>query len=697
MPRKLLVVRPRRTFALFLVLIPALTAARGMNAAEGTAAVTAGLHMHAHAAAQQGHDQPGRRAAVQDTGHQHAHAPDAHLNDSLWHRLQHWLIEALGGEHPHADDHDHDADPEEILTATRWTQDVELFLEHPPLVAGESAELLIFLTRLSDFSPLHRGRVTASLTPELGSEGHDSARGQPAAIAAEVAEPSRPGVYRLRLTPDRAGHHQLALSWADGETTARFALKVSVAQPGTRGMHADGHTHAPDHDQRAEHEHAHEHADADAHAHAHADADADDDEHDHEAGDARDHGHDHDSAPAGAHDHAGDSHQQWDHDHPAPAQPAAAGASVQLTKEQQWLSDFATAAVERRLLRGSVPATGVLRASADGDAHVTAPIDAHLRPAAGGFPYTGMQVAAGQTLAYLVPRLSGEADVAGLELAVTRAETALDLARQERERLDALWEDRSIPFREVLQARGDEDVAAAELSAARRRLAQIQRTEEGEGAGVPVRAPIGGVVARVEVAPGAFVEEGARLFHLVSPERLWLDARVAEADIGRIQTPVGAWFRVRGLHGAEAAGGGQVFVLTPATGARLVTYGAMVDPESRTVPVVLEFAPSAYDNGERLRVGQSVGARVYTGEASHTLVVPAGALVNDAGADVVYVQVGGDRFERRLVHTGLRDRDLVGVHDGVRLGERVVSRGAYLVHLAAGAEADAGQHHGHDH
>lgn len=373
------------------------------------------------------------------------------------------------------------------------------------------------------------------------------------------------------------------------------------------------------------------------------------------------------------------------------------GDSVELTKEQQWLSEFATAVVERRVLRGSVAATGVLRASADGDAHVTTPIDAHLRSAGGGFPYTGMRVEPGQILAYLVPRLGGEADVVGLELAVTRAATTLNLARQERERLDALWEDRSIPFREVLQARGDEELAAAELTAARRRLAQVQRTDEGEAAGVPVRAPIGGVVARVEVAPGAFVEEGVRLFHLVSPERLWLDARVAEVDLGRIQRPTGAWFSARGLGDSERDGNGQVFALTPETGARLVAHGALVDSDSRTVPMIFEFSPARYPNGERLRVGQSVSARVYTGEQSETLVVPAGALVNDAGADVVYIQVAGDRFERRLVHRGRRDGDLVGVHDGVRAGERIVSRGAYLVHLAAGAAGDAGHHHGHDH
>jgi RND family efflux transporter MFP subunit len=606
----------------------------------------ASVHRHDHD--DNGNPDPDVEAA-------HRHGPGEHEDDSPWHRFQHWLIGALGGEHPHEDGHDHDANAAEILTSTRYTPDFELLLERPPLVAGAPAELLVFLTRLADFSPVGSGEVAVSLTPVDGDQAEE---GPAEPITAAAAAPSRPGVYRLRVTPARGGRHRLALAWADEGDKASFTIMVPVVGSAAAGKQYAADTEAQDSTASPDHLTHHAH------------------------GEDQDHG----SEPV---DHA-------DHEHPEHGEQAAEGDSVQLTKEQQWLSDFAIAVVERRVLRGAVPATGMLRASADGDAHVTAPIDAHLRSAAGGFPYTGMRVEPGQTLAYLVPRLGGEADLAGLELAVTRAATALDLARQERERLDALWEDRSIPFREVLQARGDEEVAAAELIAARRRLAQVQRTEEGDAAGVPVRAPIGGVVARVDVAPGAFVEEGARLFHLVNPERLWLDARVAEADLGRIETPAGAWFSVPGIGPAQRAGDGRVFTLTPETGARLVAYGAMVDPDSRTVPVVFEFAPAAYPNGERLRVGQSVSVRVYTGEQSDTLVVPAGALVNDAGADVVYVQVAGDRFERRLVHTGLRDGELVGVHDGVREGERIVSRGAYLVHLAAGAEGDAG-HHGHDH
>jgi len=117
----------------------------------------------------------------------------------------------------------------------------------------------------------------------------------------------------------------------------------------------------------------------------------------------------------------------------------------------------------------------------------------------------------------------------------------------------------------------------------------------------------------------------------------------------------------------------------------------MVDPVSRTVPAVFEFA----NPGGRLRAGLFVTARVYTGEQQQDLAIPTGALVDDAGTEVVYVQLGGERFERRVVRTGLRDGDFVIVTAGLSPHERVVSRGAYLLHLAAGAPAEAG--HGHAH
>ena len=52
----------------------------------------------------------------------------------------------------------------------------------------------------------------------------------------------------------------------------------------------------------------------------------------------------------------------------------------------------------------------------------------------------------------------------------------------------------------------------------------------------------------MRVAPGAFAQEGALLFHIADRSALWLELRVAESDAARLASPAGAAFRV----GAEA-------------------------------------------------------------------------------------------------------------------------------------------------
>jgi len=47
------------------------------------------------------------------------------------------------------------------------------------------------------------------------------------------------------------------------------------------------------------------------------------------------------------------------------------------------------------------------------------------------------------------------------------------------------------------------------------------------------------------------------------------------------------------------------------------------------------------------------------------------------------------------MRTGLRDQNWIEIVSGVQAGERVVSEGAYDVHLAAADPAEAG--HGHAH
>ncbi|PWF43104.1 efflux RND transporter periplasmic adaptor subunit [Massilia glaciei] len=364
----------------------------------------------------------------------------------------------------------------------------------------------------------------------------------------------------------------------------------------------------------------------------------------------------------------------------AAEKPEPPGAIAYL-KEQQWKTEYALSEVGKRSLRESVAATGTLRAPANQDAQLTA-VSAGQVVAAGQFPQIGMVVKKGQLLAYLVPRLGGDTDIATLDLAMQKARLGVQQAARERERLEALHKQEAVPERRVIAARNEESLARAELTGAQRRAGQY-RNDGGSGGGIAIRAPISGTVAEVGVAPGGFINEGQPIVHIVNADRLWLEVRVAESDIGRLGEPTGAAFRVDGFDTS--------FEIDERHGGRIVGFGGVIDPVSRTAPLVFEFP----NPQRRLRIGMAARTSVFAGKRIESLAIPAAAVVDDNGVPVVYVLRHGEAFERRQVRLGVRDGDWVAVKSGVAAGERVVSKGAYQVRLAATTPAAMGEGHAH--
>ncbi len=87
------------------------------------------------------------------------------------------------------------------LDVTSWTDTTELFMEYPPLVAGQEALFAVHLTRLSDFSAMTAGRPRLEFTPESGG----------AAVVLQGQEPSRPGVFRVLAAAPAAGRYRWRL------------------------------------------------------------------------------------------------------------------------------------------------------------------------------------------------------------------------------------------------------------------------------------------------------------------------------------------------------------------------------------------------------------------------------------------------------------------------------------------------------
>lgn len=366
----------------------------------------------------------------------------------------------------------------------------------------------------------------------------------------------------------------------------------------------------------------------------------------------------------------------------APEEPAGL---IPFLKEQQWRTDFATAAAMEAQLRPSFVANGTLIPRAGGEARIAAPAAGRLVAAGGATPALGRAVRRDEVLALLATRLEG-GDPAALELERTQAQNEVAHAKREVERVEGLAGAGAIPKKRVQDAARALADADARLLAAKRRVAQwegTQRTGSGGASRIALRSPISGVIAGADAAPGTFVAEGRELFHVVDLDRLWLRIRVPESAVAGAGSARGAWFEVEGFE--------RPFDATPESGARVIALGAAVDPETRTVPLLIEVANA----GGKLRAGIAARVRVLTGEPVPALAVPASAIVDEGAEQVVFVEASGERFERRVVQTGIRDRDLVQIVSGLAPGDRVVTRGAWQVRLAGASGAIPA--HGHAH
>jgi RND family efflux transporter MFP subunit len=87
------------------------------------------------------------------------------------------------------------------LDVTHWTDKTELFMEYPPLVAGQMALYAVHLTRLSDFSAMTEGRPRIEFAPATG--------GSPTVLQGNEA--SRPGVFRVEGASPPAGQYTWTL------------------------------------------------------------------------------------------------------------------------------------------------------------------------------------------------------------------------------------------------------------------------------------------------------------------------------------------------------------------------------------------------------------------------------------------------------------------------------------------------------
>jgi len=192
-------------------------------------------------------------------------------------------------------------------------------------------------------------------------------------------------------------------------------------------------------------------------------------------------------------------------------------------------------------------------------------------------------------------------------------------------------------------------------------LALVQ-TPELLGKPLELKAPIDGVIVDRKSTVGELVGKDKEIFTISDPTDLWVIADIKERDIGAVKVGQDAIFTVLAYPGDTFRG-------------KVARIGNQVSPEARTVDVRIET-----NNPEgKLKPGMFADVEITTTVLRDVLVIPESALQADEDRQVVFVALSANKFERRVVKTGLRHRGRVQVLNGLKVGEKVVAEGSFVL------------------
>ncbi|KAF0215403.1 MAG: RND family efflux transporter MFP [Geobacteraceae bacterium] len=354
---------------------------------------------------------------------------------------------------------------------------------------------------------------------------------------------------------------------------------------------------------------------------------------------------------------------------------AGGGGAIAFLKEQQWVVDFMVAQPVRKDLGSFVPTTGELVPVSNAEATVSAPLSGIISTVK-QLPFIGKKVAKGEVVALIDPPIRPDGGIGQLGAAYAEAKNRVALAQKEYDRAKRLHEAKIAPLKRVEEA----ELTLSSARAALEPLEKAMGNVKGEGGGrIAVRAPVSGTVVEVTAGAGKGVEAGQPILRIVNTGTLWLKANIPATEIGTAGKSLNATFTVAGLTDEFKP-------------SRLVSVGDMLDPQTRTLPVLFEVP----NQSGRLKVGLFANVAIRTGSVAGALAVPKDALIEDEARWFVFIQPSGEAFDRREVKIGVEDGGFVQITSGLKGDERVVTRGAYYVKQAeSAAKGGADQGHGH--
>lgn len=254
-----------------------------------------------------------------------------------------------------------------------------------------------------------------------------------------------------------------------------------------------------------------------------------------------------------------------------------------------------------------------------------------------------------------------------------KEDSELQYATRAHDLAQDLYENKALPLKDLKQAENELTKARAEFRRAKERLLSLRvPAEELEKplerqkitSRFEMKSPLTGTVVERNVTPGQSIggDSGLVVFTVADLDVLQVVADVYERDLAMVKKGQAAKLSVEAYPE----------VRFPAT---VASVGDVVDPTSRTI----KLRASVNNADHRLKPEMFARLQIQVGNDTPLLLIPREAVLEVNGKQFVYVVKGPDRYAKQAVKVSAISSDRVRVLEGLKLGQRIVIKGAVLI------------------
>jgi cobalt-zinc-cadmium efflux system membrane fusion protein len=475
------------------------------------------------------------------------------------------------------DDHDHEA---VNISYTTYDSNFEVFVEATPFIKGATSGILAHVTKLADFKPLEKGKVTASLI--TGSKG----------IRQTLETPTRKGIYLFQLQPEHTGKGKLVFDIQVEDSTHTLTI------PNIE-IYADEH----------------------------------------------------------------------DAIHEAEELTVTNPNAINFTKEQSWKVDFATGNPSVEPF-GQVIKTTAHVQSASGDENILTAKTNGIVTFRKQNLTEGVEISSGKTLL----SISGEAFADNNpQVRLNEAKNNFEKAEADYKRNSQLAKEKIVSEKALLNSKNEFENTTIIYDNLKKNFSKGRQN---------VVSRKTGFIKHIYVTNLQYVEAGDPLLSISQNKNLFLKADVQQKYISVLPFISTATIRTHQNN--------KVYTLEEING-EIVSFGKNVSDDNYMIPVTLKV-----ENREGIVPGSFLEIFLKTKTNPKAITLTDSAILEEQGNYFVLVQLTPESFEKREIKIGDNDGIKTEILSGISATDRVVTRGAILVKLAA-ISNNLDPHAGHVH